>query len=292
MPVAQSLDQARYEVARANRTLANEGVLDGFGHVSMRHPNDPRRYLLSRSRSPELIQPEDILEFTLDSNPVKKPNVELYAERVIHGCIYQARPDVTAIVHHHSPDIMPFAIAGAEIVPVFHLGAVVGRTVPFWNQADEFGDTNMLVVKPEEGRSLATALGPHNMVLMRNHGATVVAPDLPKLVFRSIFSCMNARYQMQAAMLSRVTRLRDGEIELAGAIGNLPTAIIRASEYWSMRLDKAEGNATTGTKKTKAAPTVRSTSRPAKPMSKQSASKRTKSGRGVSRQRAAKERKR
>lgn len=282
----QSLDHARYEVARANRTLANEGVLDGFGHVSLRNPNDPQRYLLSRSRSPELIQPEDILEFTLDSDPVKKPDVELYAERVIHGCIYQARPDVTAIVHHHSPDIMPFAIAGAEIVPVFHLGAVVGRTVPFWNQADEFGDTNMLVVQPEEGRSLAAALGPHNMVLMRNHGATTVGPDLPRLLFRAIFACVNARYQMQAAMLNRVTRLREGEIELAGAIGNLPTAIIRASEYWSMRLDKAEGNAATSTKKTKAPAAVKPASKPAKPTSKRSSSNRTKSrraapGRGV-----------
>jgi ribulose-5-phosphate 4-epimerase/fuculose-1-phosphate aldolase len=265
--VPLSLDQARYEVARANRTLANEGVLDGFGHVSMRHPGDPQRYLLSRSRSPELIQPEDILEFTLDSAPVKKPNVELYAERVIHGCIYQARPDVSAVVHHHSPDVMPFAISGAELVPVFHLGAVIGPTVPFWNQADEFGDTNMLVVKPEEGRSLAGALGPHHMVLMRNHGATVVAGDLRRLLFRAIFSCANARYQMQAAMLSRVTRLRDGEIQLAGAIGNLPTAIIRASEYWSMRLDKAEGNTKPGGKTAKAprpAPAKRAASK--KPM--------------------------
>jgi HCOMODA/2-hydroxy-3-carboxy-muconic semialdehyde decarboxylase len=247
-PVSQSLDQARNEVARANRTLANEGVLDGFGHVSMRHPADPQRYLLSRSRSPQLIQADDILEFTLDSQPVEKPKREIYAERVIHGEIYKARPDVSAIVHHHSPDIMPVAISGTELIPVFHLGAVTGHTVPFWNQADEFGDTNMLVVKAEEGRSLATALGAHHMVLMRNHGATVVAGDLSKLVFRAIFSCMNARYQMQAAMLGRVTRLRDGEVDLAGAIGDLPTAIIRASEYWSMRLDKAEGTVTASSK--------------------------------------------
>jgi ribulose-5-phosphate 4-epimerase/fuculose-1-phosphate aldolase len=290
--VSKSLDQARYEVARANRTLANEGVLDGFGHVSMRHPDDPERYLLSRSRSPELIQPDDILEFTLDSAPVKKPDRELYAERVIHGAIYQMRPDVSAIVHHHSPDIMPFAISGTELVPVFHLGAVVGTHVPFWNQADEFGDTNMLVVKPEEGRSLATALGSHSMVLMRNHGATVVAADLPKLVFRAIFSCMNARYQLQSAMLSRVTRLRDGEIELAGVIGNLPTAILRASEYWSMRLDKAEGNTRQSTKKATAAPAARSSGKPAKPPSKSSQSKQAKTGRTTSSRGPAKGRRR
>ena len=290
--MSKSLDQARYEVARANRTLANEGVLDGFGHVSMRHPDDPERYLLSRSRSPELIQPDDILEFTLDSAPVKKPDRELYAERVIHGAIYQMRPDVSAVVHHHSPDIMPFAISGTELVPVFHLGAVVGTHVPFWNQADEFGDTNMLVVKPEEGRSLATALGPHSMVLMRNHGATVVAADLPKLVFRAIFSCMNARYQLQSAMLSRVTRLRDGEVELAGVIGNLPTAILRASEYWSMRLDKAEGNTRQSTKKATAAPAARSSGKPAKPPSKSSQSKQAKAGRAASSRGSAKGRRR
>src|SRR5262245_54577877 len=171
MPVPADLADARYQVALANRMLAHEGVLDAFGHVSMRHPDDPGRYLLSRSRSPLLIEPGDVLEFTLDSAPVKPPTVSLYAERVIHGCIYQARPDVTAVVHHHAPAVLPFCIAGVPIVPVFHLGAAVGEVVPFWNQHDEFGDTNLLVVKPEEGQSLARALGPHAAVLLNNHGA-------------------------------------------------------------------------------------------------------------------------
>ena len=148
------------ELALANRILANEGVLDAFGHVSARHPGDPGRYLLPRARSPGLVEPGDILEFTLDSEPVKPPKVHMYAERVIHGCIYQARPDVMAICHHHAPAVMPFAIAGKPIVPVFHLGAAGGEDMPFWDQHDEFGDTNLLVVKPEEGRSLARALGP------------------------------------------------------------------------------------------------------------------------------------
>jgi ribulose-5-phosphate 4-epimerase/fuculose-1-phosphate aldolase len=269
--VPSSLDQVRNEVARANRILANEGVLDGFGHVSVRHPNDPNRYLLSRSRSPELIQASDILEFTLDSEPVRPPTVALYAERVIHGCIYQARPDVNAVVHHHAPAVMPFCIAGVEIVPVFHLGAAMGAKAPFWNQADEFGDTNMLVVKPEEGRSLAKALGDHTMVLMRNHGATVVASDLRQLVFRSVFSCNNAAYQMQAALLGKVTRLRPGEAEMAGALAQLPTALNRASEYWSMRLDKAEGVKAAKT----AAPAKRAASS-SKPARKQPARKKTK----------------
>src|SRR5262249_7544103 len=113
--------------------LANEGVLDAFGHVSMRHPNDPGRYLLSRSRSPGLIEADVILEFTLDPVRVDRPSVQLYAERVIHGCIYQARPDVAAVCHHHAPAVMPFCVAGVPIVPVFHLGAAGGETTPFWN---------------------------------------------------------------------------------------------------------------------------------------------------------------
>jgi ribulose-5-phosphate 4-epimerase/fuculose-1-phosphate aldolase len=165
------LSDIRYQVALANRMLANEGVLDAFGHVSLRHPADPGRYLLSRSRSPGLIEPDDILEFTLDSEPVAPPSVPLYAERVIHGCIYQARPDVMAVCHHHAPAVMPFCIAGLPIVAVFQLGAAAGEKVPFWNQRDEFGDTNLLVVKPEEGRSLARALGQQHAVLMNHHGA-------------------------------------------------------------------------------------------------------------------------
>jgi ribulose-5-phosphate 4-epimerase/fuculose-1-phosphate aldolase len=266
--VPSSLDQVRNEVARANRILANEDVLDGFGHVSVRHPNDPNRYLLSRSRSPELIQASDILEFTLDSEPVRPPTVALYAERVIHGCIYQARPDVNAVVHHHAAAIMPFVIAGVDVIPVFHLGAAMGEKAPFWNQADEFGDTNMLVVKPEEGRSLAKALGEHTMVLMRNHGATVVASDLRELLFRTIFARDNALYQMQAALLGKVTRIRSGETELAGALAKLPTAVNRASEYWSVRLDKAEG--------VKAAKTAAPTKRAAAPSRKQGTRKKVK----------------
>src|SRR5438132_14196672 len=127
--------------------LANESVLDAFGHVSLRHPGDPERYLLPRSRSPQLIVPPDVLEFTLDSEPVKPATEKLFAERVIHGCIYQARPDVMAVVHHHAPAVLPFAIAGAPIVPVVHLGAAVGEGMPFWDPPGEFGHHNLLVVK-------------------------------------------------------------------------------------------------------------------------------------------------
>jgi ribulose-5-phosphate 4-epimerase/fuculose-1-phosphate aldolase len=240
-PVPADLSDARYHVALANRLLTNEDVLDAFGHVSIRHPHDPGRYLLSRSRSPGLIDPDDVLEFTLDSAPVEPQSVQLYAERVIHGCIYQARPDVMAVCHHHAPAVMPFCVAGVPIVPVFHLGAAGGETVPFWNQRDEFGDTNLLVVKPEEGRSLARALGGHAAVLMNHHGATVVGRDVRELVSRAIFMCQNAQYQLQARVLGNVPTLTGGETRLAGVINAMATVTNRTWEYWTLRLGKAGG---------------------------------------------------
>jgi HCOMODA/2-hydroxy-3-carboxy-muconic semialdehyde decarboxylase len=164
-------------------------------------------------------------------------------ERVIHGCIYQARPDVMAVCHHHAPAVMPYCIAGVPIVPVFHLGAAGGATIPFWNQHDEFGDTNLLVAKPEEGRSLARALGAHAAVLMNNHGATVVGTGLRDLVSRSIFMCQNAIYQLQAHALGKVTALTPGETRLAGAIGALPNVTGRTWEYWTVRASSGAAGA-------------------------------------------------
>lgn len=241
--MAEKLRDVIEMVALANRILAHEGVLDAFGHVSARHPGDPGRYLLSRARSPAMIEPGDILEFTLDSEPVKPPKVHLYAERVIHGCIYQARPDVMAVCHHHAPAIMPFAIAGKPIVPVFHLGAAMGEQAPFWDQHDEFGDTNLLVVKPEEGRSLAQALGSHAAVMMNRHGATVVGGGLKELVSRSIFMCQNAEYQLRALMLGAPEPLHPGETRLAGKINLMPNVVSRTWEYWSARAPAASGAA-------------------------------------------------
>ncbi len=231
------------ELALANRILAHEGVLDAFGHVSVRHPADPGRYLLSRSRSPLLIEPDDILEFTLNSEPVRPPKAHLYAERVIHGCIYQARSDVMAVCHHHAPAVMPFAIAGKPIVPVFHLGAAMGEDAPFWDQHDEFGDTNLLVVKQEEGHSLARALGRHAAVMMNRHGATVVGGGLKELVSRAIFMCQNAEYQLRALALGAPQPLYRGEVKLAGTLSLLPNVVSRTWEYWSMRLAAARRHA-------------------------------------------------
>ena len=258
MPI--SLAEARQLVARANRMIANEGVLDAFGHVTMRHPTDPNRYLMSRSRAPELVQPEDIHEFTLDSQIVKPIKERLYGERVIHGEIYKARPDVNAICHHHAASILPFCISGMELKPVYHLGATLGPRVPFWDSRDDFGDTTLIVAKPEEGASLARALGKNWIVLMRRHGATVAGTSLEELVFRTIYTARNAALQIEAYNLGWVSPLSAAETELAGEYNLKPGPVARAWEYWSVRLDKAEG--------TWRQPKARAASAPAKRKSK------------------------
>src|SRR5260370_15312175 len=135
--------------------------------------------------------------------------------------------------------VLPFCVAGVPIVPVFHLGAAAGATIPFWDQHDEFGDTNLLVAKPAEGHSLARSLGSHAAVLMRHHGATVVGGDLRELVSRSIFMCQNAVYQLQAQLLGKVVPLTQGETRLAGSLNALTKVVGRTWEYWSHLLAEA-----------------------------------------------------
>ena len=240
--MANKLIEARRELALANQIVAHEGVIDAFGHVSMRHPDNPNRYFLSRSRAPELVSPEDLLEYDLDSQPIRDPGTGQYSERVIHGEIYKARPDVMAVCHNHCPSFMPLLITGADYMPVFHLGAGAGMKPPVWDQHDEFGDTNMLVVKPEEGASLARALGPHWMVLMKRHGVTVAGLSVKDCVFRSVFSARNAEFQVRAMMIGgTVTPLSLGETRLAAQLVNNTTGLNRSWEYWSMRVAKAGG---------------------------------------------------
>jgi len=240
--VADNLSEALRELALANRIVANEGVLDAFGHVSMRHPGNPNRYFLSRSRAPELVEPADLIEYDLDSHPVRDPGVGQYSERVIHGEIYKARPDVMSVCHHHAPGFMPLLATRTDYVPIFHLGAVGGIKPPFWDQHDEFGDTNMLVVKPEEGASLARALGARWLVLMNRHGVTVAGSSVRDCVFRTVYSARNAEYQVQSmAIGSNIASLSAGEVEHAGKISTMTTGLTRSWEYWSLRVSKAGG---------------------------------------------------
>jgi HCOMODA/2-hydroxy-3-carboxy-muconic semialdehyde decarboxylase len=241
MPVPDTLADLRRDLAVAYRIVANEGILDAFGHISVRNPNNPQRYFLSRSRAPGLVQADDILEYDLDSNPIVPPKERPYSERVIHGEIFKARPDVNVVCHHHAPSIMPFAISGMPLLPVFHLGASMGTSAPFWDSRDEFGDTNLLVVKPEEGASLARALGDASIVVMRRHGATVVGGSLRELVFRTIYSAKNAEHQLAAHMLGNVSPLSTGETQMAFEIHRAPGPLARAYEFWVRRLADKEG---------------------------------------------------
>jgi len=240
--VSSSLLEARRELSLANMIVANEGVIDAFGHVSMRHPDNPARYLLSRSRAPELVAPDDFIEYDIESQPIRDPGVGQYSERVIHGEIYKARPDVNSVCHHHCPAFMPLLATGTDYMPIFHLGAVGGIRPPFWDQRDEFGDTNMLVIKPEEGASLARALGKHWMVLMMRHGVTVAGTSVRDCVFRSVYSARNAEYQVRAMTVgSNIAALSPGETRLAGQISAKTTGLTRSWEYWSMRVASKNG---------------------------------------------------
>ncbi|QHE84967.1 class II aldolase/adducin family protein [Hydrogenophaga sp. BPS33] len=223
--------KSRQELVTANHILAREGVMDAFGHVSVRHPARAGHFLLSRSRAPELVQPDDILEYDAEANALDGAGQAQYIERFIHSEIYRVRPDVVAICHHHSPSVMPFSVAGVALVPVYQHGAMIGRHVPLWDSREAFGDTNMLVTNGAQGASLATALGAHWMALMRHHGATVVGTSLRELVFRSVVACKNADYQYRAMALGPVAGLTEGEIELAAKVP--AAAIDRAWDLWA-----------------------------------------------------------
>ena len=196
----------------ANRILAREGVVDGFGHVSIRHPDRPDRFLLSRSRSPELVALDDILEFDLAGDAVDPRGKPVYLERFIHAACYESRPDVKAVVHSHAAETIPFGITGTPLRPIFHVAARMGATVPIWDIADRFGDTNLLVSNLTQAQDMAKTLGSNRVVLMRGHGITVAADSLHNAVTTAIYANLNARLQAQAMLMGPVKYLSAGEL--------------------------------------------------------------------------------
>jgi HCOMODA/2-hydroxy-3-carboxy-muconic semialdehyde decarboxylase len=224
------------DLVAANRILADQGVVDGFGHVSVRHDRDPHRYLLSRSLAPELVSAADILELDLDSVPVDARGRSLYLERFIHGEIYKARPDVKAVVHNHSPSVIPFGATGVRLRPLYHMSAFLWRGVPVFEIRNAAGGaSDMLVRNPALGRALAQTLGDKTAVLMRGHGAVVVGDALPMAVRRSVYLEMNARLQAQAMNLGgdKVTYLDDAEAKLTEA--NDAATTPRVWELWKRK---------------------------------------------------------
>jgi HCOMODA/2-hydroxy-3-carboxy-muconic semialdehyde decarboxylase len=189
------------DVVVGSRILADFGVVDGFGHVSARHPTNPNHFLMSRSLAPALVTADDIMEFDLDGNAVDARGRNVFLERFIHAEIYRARPDVMSVVHTHSPGVIPFSVSKVPLRPMYHNPSFLAVGVPVWDIRKDFGDTSMLVSDAAIGKSLATALGDKPVALMRGHGDVTVGPTVKMAVFRAYYTDVNAKLQAQAIAL-------------------------------------------------------------------------------------------
>jgi HCOMODA/2-hydroxy-3-carboxy-muconic semialdehyde decarboxylase len=220
----------------ANRILAKEDVVDAYGHVSIRHPDNPNHFMIARSVAPELVTGDDIVELGLDGQPVREEKRTLYLERFIHAAIFEARPEIMAVVHAHAEDTLPFGIADAtRLQPVIHSGSFIGREVPVWDIADNFGDTNLLVTNIDQARDLAKCLAGNNVALMRGHGFAAAGRSLIEVVRMSVYLPRNARALLRAKQLGGpIKYLSQGEIDARNR-GYSPysTETWRAWEYWA-----------------------------------------------------------
>ena len=231
-PVAPSRQVVIDELVVANHILANEGVVDGYGHVSVRSPANPNRYFLARAGAPALVTPADIAEYDLDSKPVTNTSATGYTERFIHGEIYKARPDVMAVVHCHCLEVIPFAATSVPLRPMYHMGYFIGEGVPVFDIRRIAGITNMLVETPELGQALAQTLGDKSAALMRGHGAAVVATSVHVVVATAYYLNLNARLQLQAIQLGggKVAYLDPEEAKKA------TQTYERSWDFWKSRL--------------------------------------------------------
>ena len=218
----------------ANRILYRQGVVDGFGHASVRHPESPGHFLLARNLAPGLVRREDIVTFELDGTALDAAGRRVYLERFIHGEIYRARPDVQAVVHSHSPSVIPFGVTGTSLQPVFHMSGFLGEGSASFEIRDVAGDTDMLISNESLGAALAAALGSRSTVLMRGHGSTVVGSSVEQAVYRAVYAEVNAKLQMQARQLGEVTYLNANEAAKAAAIND--TQLARAWELWAREI--------------------------------------------------------
>jgi ribulose-5-phosphate 4-epimerase/fuculose-1-phosphate aldolase len=220
------------DLVAANRILVSEGVLDAYGHVSLRHPANSGRYLMGRNLAPALVTAADIVEYDLDSEPIgAAAGFAHFFERFIHGEIYRARPDVNAVVHSHSPAVIPFSVTGQPMRPLYHMSSFLYPGVPVFEIRDTGGMTDMLIGNRELGRALVKTLGDKNVALMRGHGNVVVANTLPMAVFRAVYTEVNARLQAQAIALGGpVNFLAPEEGEKAMKV--LENIHLRAWDIW------------------------------------------------------------
>jgi len=231
-PAAPSRQAVIDDLVVANHILANEGVVDGYGHVSVRNPLDPNRYFLARAGAPALVTAADITEYDLDSKSVTNASAAGYQERFIHGEIYKVRPDVMAVVHCHCLDVIPFAATSVPLRPMYHMGYFIGEGVPVFDIRKAAGITDMLIGTPELGRALAQALGNKSAALMRGHGAAVVAASVHLVVAKAYYLNVNARLQLQAMQLGggKVTYLDPEEAK------KTTQTYERSWDFWRSRM--------------------------------------------------------
>jgi ribulose-5-phosphate 4-epimerase/fuculose-1-phosphate aldolase len=222
------------DVAVGSRILANEKILDAFGHVSVRHPTDPNRYFMGRSLAPSLMTPADVVELDLDSNPVNKNAPPLFLERFIHGEIYKRRPDVMAVVHTHSPTTIPFGVTGNQLRPICHMTGFLLPGVPVFDIRDFDPESNMLIRNPALGAAHAETLADKPMTLMRGHGNVVTGLDVRNAVYRAIYCELNARLQLECALLGGEPRFLN-EAESKGSEQVNIDVIERPWKYWVSR---------------------------------------------------------
>ncbi|HEY6863992.1 MAG TPA: class II aldolase/adducin family protein, partial [Burkholderiales bacterium] len=221
------------DLAAASRILAAQGVVDGFGHVSMRHPQAPNRYLMARSLAPALVTPADIVEYDLDSNAVNAEGRPSFLERFIHGEIYKARPDIMAVVHSHSPSVIPFGLVGVPMRAMFHNAGFIAEGVPVFDIREKFGVTDMLVGNGDKGVALAQVMGRKDIVLMRAHGSVACGATLQSAVFRAVYTEVNARIQHWTSALAGggpIAAVEPEEGKLCDVVNR--TAGLRAWDLW------------------------------------------------------------
>jgi ribulose-5-phosphate 4-epimerase/fuculose-1-phosphate aldolase len=227
------------DLVYANRILFQQAVLDGFGHVSARSDKDPSHFLMSRSMAPGLVTPNDIMEFDKNGEPVDARGRNGYVERYIHAAIYRVRPDVKAVVHSHSPDIIPYSVTGTALRPVYHVSAFLRLGAPvFDTQESGFGDTDMLIRDNKLGDALAKTLGNSGVALIRGHGFVAVADSTPIVVYRAIYTQLNARVQADAMRLGTIKYLTPGEAVKAQAI--VEATVGRPWELWKSQVGKID----------------------------------------------------
>jgi ribulose-5-phosphate 4-epimerase/fuculose-1-phosphate aldolase len=230
-------DKATIEdLVAANHILYAQSVLDGYGHVSARHDTNPDRFWLSRGMAPGLVTADDIMEFDLSGEPVDGQGRPTYAERFIHSEIYRRRPDVKAIVHSHSPAVIPFGVTSVPLKPIFHMSGFLGTGVPIFEIREVAGDTDMLVRNPALGAALALRLDDKSAALMRGHGSVAVGTSLPQAVFRAIYLEVNARLQSEAMKLGSINFLTPGEAKLAAAGNDIH--VLRPWALWKHEIAK------------------------------------------------------